>query len=159
MTNFHFFWTSKSPFSQWHPANFKIQFNCAEQFMMYTKAMVFGNYDIAIKILESNDPREQKSLGRQVKNFDPELWDKISQNIVFMGNYFKFTQNNNLLVNLLDTDNQLLVEASPYDKIWGIGIDKDDPKINDTSNWGLNLLGRVLTNVRNYIKLKLKEKI
>lgn len=110
-----FFW--HGVFSQWHPCNFVIDgimYNCAEQYMMAEKARLFKDETILQSILSTSDPKEQKSLGRLIKNFDPKVWDNVCREIVKRGNIAKFTQNSELLVQLLKTKNTLLAEASPY---------------------------------------------
>lgn len=125
---------------------------------MYHKAILFNDIKIANKILKSESPREQKSLGRKVSNFDINRWNKKAKDVVETGNYCKFTQNNNLKKILLETYPKILVEASPYDKIWGIGLNETDAKRTRPENWpGTNWLGIVLTKVRN--KILLEEKI
>ena len=151
--SFHMFWGG--PFSQWCPSRFNIDgrsFNCAEQYMMWSKATLFGNDEKATQILDSGSPREQKALGRQVSNFDTDRWNQVACYYVYKGNLAKFTQNPDLLQDLLDTYPLTLVEASPYDKIWGIGLDAKDPRAYDRSTWlGTNWLGQVLTDLRNHI--------
>lgn len=147
---FTFFWNG--PFGQWHLSDFTVNditFNCAEQYMMYEKAMLFEDYDTAVKILETDDPWEQKALGRTVSDFDPDQWNEVARDIVFAGNVAKFTQNNQLKEVLLKTKGTTLVEASPYDKIWGIGLKQNDPRALNRETWrGSNWLGEVLTEVR-----------
>lgn len=149
---FTFFYRTAHPFSQWYECNYEIDgihFNTAEQCMMYGKAMLFGDVEIAQKVLTVKHPRDQKALGRQVKNFIPEVWEREAKNIVYKANYAKFTQNENLKKFLLDTKGTTLVEASPTDVIWGIGMDENDPKRFDRSEWrGTNWLGEVLTQLR-----------
>lgn len=159
----HFFWKSKlsqwstSPFtddkfmSEYLPFN-KVAFVCAEQYMMFHKAMIMGDFDTAKKILETTDPKEQQSLGRQVSGYDEVLWDRTRYDVVKRGNILKFRQNPELKKMLFDTYPRQLVEASPHDKIWGVGLDETDPMINDPENWrGRNLLGKVLTEVRDIL--------
>ena len=144
-----FFW--KGSFSQWKhsPVIFRCkQFNCAEQFMMYYKAICFKDEKTAEAILASNDPREQKAFGRDVKNYIDSDWNKVRQDIVWIGNYLKFTQHESLRNELLDTGNRLLVEASPYDRIWGIGYSEDEAEAH-MDDWGQNLLGKTITSVRD----------
>ena len=140
------------PLSQWHRCEFTINgqaFNTAEQFMMYGKAMLFGDLEIAEKILRSKTPHDQKNYGRQVRGFDEQRWTLFREGLVFAGNYAKFKQNPPLLQYLLDTQGTTLVEASPVDNIWGIGLGEGDPRALQRSQWqGLNLLGKVLTQVR-----------
>jgi ribA/ribD-fused uncharacterized protein len=150
---FTFFFTEASPFSQWYPCRFEangVTFNCAEQYMMHGKALLFDDADVAAEILEAFHPRQHKALGRKVKNFDNSTWTRERMRIVKDGNRAKFTQNAELLDVLLATKGTTLVEASPYDKIWGIGLGEKDPRANDPAQWqGKNLLGIVLTELRD----------
>lgn len=117
--------------------------------MMYSKAMLFGDNNVAQQILKTSDPKAQKALGRKVKGFDEVLWNQHKCSIVEQGTYLKFSQNLELKKQLLATGNKILVEGSPYDTIWGVGLKWDDPKILDQKNWrGQNLLGEALMRVR-----------
>lgn len=114
--------------------------------------------------MSTSNPRIQKKIGRKVANFVPEKWAEMRTwgegeerpycwQIVWKANYAKFTQNKGLKKELLDTEGRLLVEASPYDVIWGIGLGEDDPMVDDPANWqGTNWLGEVITDVRKAIK-------
>ena len=150
-----FFWNGF--LSQWHLCQFNDEsgqeFSCAEQYMMFEKAALFHDTETAKKILNTESPREQKALGRKVENFNPELWETRKKIIVYRGNLFKFVQNERLLSRLTDTGNRTIVEASPYDKIWGIGMHEDDNGIENPKNWkGENLLGEILTTLRDNLK-------
>lgn len=151
MSNYEFFWSG--PFSQWYKAPFIIdgrKFNTCEQWMMWNKAMLFNDTETAEAILKTSDPRQQKALGRAVKNFDDAKWMAVAYDIVVQGNRSKFTQNPQLFETLKATGDKTLVEASPYDRRWGIGMGEDDPGIEDPKNWrGENLLGKALTQVRD----------
>ncbi len=126
-----------------------LQFNCAEQFMMYHKAIAMKDNETASKILQEKQPQAQKALGREVKNYNEEVWNRQRLNVVYLGNYYKYTQNEELLKILLSTKNTLLVEASPFDKIWGIGLDSYDARLVSPDMWpGKNYLGKVLTLLR-----------
>lgn len=153
MEKFTFFWSG--PFSNWYPAPLKIDdivYNCSEQHMMAEKTRMFGDIETLNKIMSAVDPRDQKRYGRQVKGFDKEKWDAIARNIVFKGCYAKFTQNNDIKQALLATVGTTLVEASPEDRIWGIGLHKSDPKAQNRDTWrGTNWLGETLTKVREKI--------
>lgn len=157
MEKFTFFWNG--PFSQWHPSPFEAldrRFTCAEQFMMYCKADAMEDFETAEKIMQTSDPKQQKALGRQVKNFDVELWENISFYVVSIGSVHKFQQNPVLLEELLATKGTTLVEASPYDKIWGIGLAANDPRALDRTKWlGENRLGNILTQVRDKYEWKI----
>lgn len=142
-------------FSQWFPSVFEIygmKFVTAEQFMMYCKAIVFSDMKAASQILKTSNPEKQKRIGRLVKNFNDEIWDQHKLQVVYMGNYAKFTQNADLNNELKNTGYRLLVEASPTDKIWGIGLGLNNKLIYDRNNWrGQNYLGKIITKVRNDI--------
>ena len=100
-------------------------------------------------------PDDQKRYGREVKNFDIPIWQKHAISIVYKANYAKYTQNEDLKKALLATSGTTLVEASPYDKIWGIGLKASDPKAKDRKTWrGSNWLGEILTKVREDILRK-----
>ncbi len=156
MNNYEFFWSG--PFSQWYPSVFHcdgVKFYTAEQYMMVHKAILFKDLKMINKILKTKNPREQKALGRKVANFDANKWNNKAKEIVERGNYCKFSQNKDLKKILLDTYPKILVEASPYDKIWGIGLNEDDALRTKPENWpGTNWLGIVLTKVRNNILLE-----
>lgn len=149
---FTYFWRTASPFSNWHPCSFEIDgitFNSSEQHMMYHKALLFKDMETASKILEEKTPGKQKALGREVKNFDQKVWAEHCKGIVYEGNKAKFTQNENLLKRLLKTQGTTIVEASPVDQIWGIGLAEDDPRAKSRHTWqGKNLLGEILTELR-----------
>lgn len=155
MEKFTFFWHTASPFSQWHPADFIVnglQYTSAEQYMMHQKALLFGDLKIAEQIMSTNSASVQKKLGRQVKGFDQTVWEAECQRIVYEGNQAKFTQNEELLEALLATRGTTLVEASPDDRIWGVGLAEDNPRIRNRSTWrGTNWLGEILTRLREEI--------
>lgn len=146
------FWQPPGVFGQWTDSVFTVDgvtYRCAEQFMMAEKARLFGDEATRAKILASESPREHKALGRAVKNFDGAVWDAACLDIVVRGNLAKFGQDPRLRAALLATGDKLLVEASPLDKIWGVGLRADDPRIHDPANWrGQNLLGEALMRVR-----------
>lgn len=127
-------------------------FNYAEQYMMYNKAITFSDTEIAKNILLESKPSNIKKYGRQVKNFDSKVWDRVKFDIVVKGNYLKFSQNDKLRDILISTGDSILVEASPTDKIWGIGMSQRDPLRHDVKNWkGQNLLGKALMKVRDML--------
>lgn len=120
--------------------------------MMYRKAMLFKDFDVAEMIMEQSHPRKQKFLGRQVRGFDEEVWMANCQDIMVPGLVSKFTQDTYSLNVMLDSVGTVLVEASPYDRVWGIGMTKDDPRATDPTQWeGKNLLGIVLMKARDII--------
>lgn len=153
-----FFWNGI--YSNWYPCKFTVEdrtFNCSEQFMMYCKAMYFKDFEIVEQVMKTENPKLQKSLGRKVKNFDPVEWDKVCMDYVYDGCLAKFDQNEWLRIRLLVEGNKRnFVEASPYDKIWGVGLDENNPLIDNPVNWkGKNYLGKMLDKV--YTTLKSKE--
>lgn len=145
-------------FSQWYRCRFvvnRIQYNCAEQFMMAEKARLFGDTEAEKRIMSFTSPRDQKAEGRKVKNFDASKWNAVAKDKVYEGNYAKFSQNQELQKKLFDTEGTILVEASPTDTIWGIGRAEDDPLALDRKTWrGTNWLGEVLTKLRDDLKSK-----
>lgn len=146
---YEFFWDGI--FSNWYYSDFIVDgilFNCGEQYMMYHKAMTFGDTKIAQKIMETYSPREQKALGRKVTNYDDNTWSEVRYDLVKKGLKEKFLQNPNLKNYLLAYKGYIIVEASPYDTIWGIGY-KDVDAINNIDDWGQNLLGKILTELSN----------
>ncbi|MPS63779.1 MAG: DUF1768 domain-containing protein [Chryseobacterium sp.] len=160
---FLFFWghtakdeITKSCFSQWFPFKFEengIVYITAEHYMMAGKAKLFNDEEILGKILEANSPNQAKSLGRKVKNFDPKIWDEHKYEIVKQGNLLKFSQNEKFKEFLLSTNDKILVEASPYDKIWGIGMLETDTRAENPLLWnGENLLGFALMEVRDELR-------
>lgn len=152
-----YFWKTSDrygTFSQWYKSDFTdidgIKYNCAEQFMMYQKAILFGDNDVATEILNESNPKNIKALGRKIKNFNQQEWNKNKFEIVIAGNFYKFTQNNILRDILLNTKDEIIAEASPLDKIWGIGI--DEKAAESGAGWkGENLLGKALMVVRDMI--------
>ena len=120
--------------------------------MMAEKARLFGDIETSKKILMAKHPHDAKLLGREVKNFDPKVWNDHKFSIVVKGNYFKFSQDEELKVFLVGTKNRVLVEASPRDAIWGIGMSQDDEGVNNPNVWkGQNLLGYALMEVRDQL--------
>lgn len=154
MSQFHFFYGG--PFSQWYRSNFEIDgvtYNCAEQYMMAMKATVFGDFETLTKIMSAKHPSEQKALGRLVKGFRYEVWDKLAKALVYRANIAKFTADPALKSYILGTGDFELVEASPTDRIWGIGLAEGHPDIEDRSKWqGTNYLGVVLMQVRDTLR-------
>lgn len=143
---------TKSCLSQWYESSFTVDgivYQTAEHWMMAAKARLFGDEESLLQILDSSDPKAAKALGRKVKNFDGSLWDENARRVVTEGNIAKFSQNYHLREFLLGTGDALLVEASPYDRIWGIGLKADDERSKNPAKWqGQNLLGFALMDVR-----------
>ncbi|MFC4373705.1 NADAR family protein [Nocardia halotolerans] len=138
--------------SQWWPASFVVDgvdFATAEHYMMWRKALLFGDADIATRVLEVAHPSEAKNLGRRVRNFDEQVWDRARFDIVVAGSVAEFGQDEALGGYLAGTAGRVLVEASPMDRVWGIGLTADDPRAADPARWrGLNLLGFALMRAR-----------
>jgi len=153
---FVFFWGG--PFSQWYQHPFvvgEVEYNCCEQFMMAMKAKMFSDFEAWHKIMAAKNPKEQKAIGRTVKNFNPDSWNIVCKEVVYVANKAKFSDPE-LQKILLDTGDREIVEASPYDKIWGVGLAEDNPLILDKENWdGTNWLGQILTRVREDFKAKI----
>lgn len=161
---FIFFWghtvrpgrITKACLSQWFSCNFTVEdvsYHTTEQYMMAQKALLFGDQNTFEKIMASDNPKDYKALGRLVQHFDSNLWDERKFEIVCRGNRAKFSQNPELAAFLLDTGKCVLVEASPYDDIWGVKLGLDDAKIQNPNNWaGLNLLGFALMKTRDWLK-------
>ena len=117
--------------------------------MMHGKALLFGDVTSAQRILDTDSPAHQRALGRKVEHFDNALWQRERELLVYQGNHGRFTQNQAYLEALLATAGTELVEASPRDSIWGIGLAADDSRALDRERWrGAYLLGQVLTRLR-----------
>ena len=138
--------------SNWYPVKFTVDsvaFSSMEQFMMYKKALYFGDYNIAKRILASNDVAYIKELGRLVSNYNESYWNGIRQIVVFEGLLAKFSQNESLKEQLKATNGSILAECAVKDRIWGIGLSMDDLNRLDINRWkGQNLLGYTLMMVR-----------
>ena len=143
---------SKACFSQWFAAPFAvdgIRYATAEHWMMAGKARLFGDDAALARVLANDDPVAAKQAGREVRGYDEARWREHRFDLVVAGNLAKFSQHPALAAFLLGTGDQLLVEASPVDAIWGIGLAADDPRAHDPAQWpGLNLLGFALMQVR-----------
>lgn len=139
--------------SNWYLSNFAVEgipFSSMEQYMMYKKALCFGDKAIAMQILETMDVSRIKELGRVVSGYDDNYWSGIRQIIVYHGLLEKFRQNDDLKKHILNTGNAVLAECAVKDKIWGIGLSMKDPDRFDRAKWeGQNLLGYTLMMVRD----------
>jgi len=161
--DFVFFWghedrgngLSKACLSQWWPCWFEVDgryYNCAEQFMMAEKARLFGDEETRALMMEEHGPMAIKKLGRRVRGYDDEVWRSARYEVVVKGNVAKFSQNEELQQFLIGTANKVLVEASPKDSVWGIGIDESHPDAINLARWpGENLLGFALMEVRDIL--------
>jgi ribA/ribD-fused uncharacterized protein len=150
------FWQDKDIYSNFYPSPFTVDgkfFQCSEQYFMYCKAVYFNDHTTAAEIMAEPVPLKCKKLGRRVKNYDESAWDKVRELYMFDACFNKFRQNQVIKEQLLATGSRLLVEASPFDKIWGIGLAEDNDDALDTAKWrGSNLLGKVLMDVREKLK-------
>jgi len=153
-----FFWNPPNWPSQWTLVPFTLDshtFSCCEQAMMYRKAVLFHDADSAQRILAATTPAEHKRLGRAVSNFDHKLWDAHKNRIVYEINYAKYSQHRLFADKLLSTGDKVLVEASPLDRVWGVGMSpKECVKLASLEEaervWrGENLLGKALMAVRS----------
>lgn len=156
ITNEHvFFWGNQDVFSNWYPVKFRLYgqvFANSEQAMMYAKACLMGDQVSADAILKTSDPRKAKAIGRKITPWNEALWVESRMPIMVEILSEKFS-NSSLKAKLLATGDKKIVEASPYDKIWGIGMGENDPGVDDSDNWdGLNLLGEALMIVREKFK-------
>lgn len=157
-----FFWSG--PFSQWYRSPFEINgstYRTAEHWMMASKAALFQDTAVMAEIMKAKDPSDVKALGRQIAGYDDETWRKVRFQIVCRGSYEKFRQSPELLAYLLDTGDREIVEASPYDKIWGVGMGaaaaatfyREQMLAYDWCEWpGLNLLGEALMAARTMLQ-------
>lgn len=152
----YFFFAERDMFSNWYPSAFEAdgkKYQHVEQYMMERKALLFGDIEIAEKIMNSNAPVTAKALGRKVRGYKEEVWKENREEIVFQGLMAKFSSNDLLKNALLETENAPLVEASPYDAIWGIKLPMNHPDSLDPKKWrGLNLLGKVLEKTRQSLQ-------
>lgn len=144
-------------FSEWYPTSFKDDkgtvFVTVEQYKTYHKALLMGDKKTASKVLQTDNPKEHKALGRSVENWNPTLWNKHAEAICFQGNLLKFKQNSRLAHWLNKTDELRLVNANPYDCVWGIGLEMEDKRVLDPRAWrGQNRLGTVLMRVRTELR-------
>ena len=138
--------------SNWYPSPFTVEkknFSSMEQFMMYRKAICFGDEAVSKNILSTDDASQIKALGRQVKNYDEHIWNGIRQIVVYKGLLAKFSQNEDLKDRLKSTGEAILAECAVKDLIWGVGLSMKDPDRLDKTKWkGQNLLGYTLMMVR-----------
>ncbi|WP_295732436.1 NADAR family protein, partial [uncultured Muribaculum sp.] len=164
--DFVFFWShrdresqiGKNCLSQWYVRPFivdGISYNCMEQYLMAEKARLFDDEDVENQIMKESNQTIIKKLGRQVHGYDDAVWSKVRQQISIRGNYEKFSQNEDLKEYLLSTEDKILVEASPKDNIWGIGLDEFSSDATRPENWrGQNILGFALMEAREIIRYK-----
>ena len=142
--------------SNWYPSTFALDgvtFSSMEQYMMYRKAVCFGDDKVAAQILATEDVAEIKALGRIVSGYDESLWNGVRQIVIYEGLLAKFSQNPDLRKQLKGTGNAVLAECAVKDRIWGIGLSMHDPDRLDRAKWqGQNLLGYALMMVREKLR-------
>lgn len=152
-----FFWQHDSIYSNFYypckihinAGNKVLTFHNSEALFMYLKATMFDDDYMAQSIYDDQRPFMAKRLGKLVKGFTNEIWKDMREQAMYIACWEKFSQNEDLAVELLNTGELEIVEASPIDFIWGVGLAPDDPKVLDPANWkGLNLLGKTLMRVR-----------
>ncbi|MBK3779842.1 NADAR family protein [Paraburkholderia aspalathi] len=150
------FWRTADIYSNWHLAAFAERgrsFSSTEQYMMWAKAVRFGCYVLAAKMLAVHKVKKLKEMGRDVTGYNEEAWERERMPMMVRACWLKFTQNPAMRDELLATGERILVEASPDDKIWGILLGEDDPRALDEKQWlGRNLLGYALMDVRRLIR-------
>ena len=159
-----YFYGSKGKYgflSNFYKCNFEcfinnniVEFNCSEQYFMYFKCITFdpNNSELLNMILKETNPVKIKSLGRKVNNFDEKIWTSKKYSVMLNALYYKFSQNSILQQKLLNTDNKKLYEASPRDRIWGIGFSAEKAIHIETIKYGCNLLGNALMEIRDKFK-------
>ncbi len=161
--DFLFFWghtpgpgTGPWCLSQWWPAPFTVdgrEYATAEHWMMWHKAVLFGDERVAEAVLAAPKPARAKALGRQVQGFTREKWERERFAIVVAGSVAKFAAHDDLRAYLLGTGDRVLVEASPNDAVWGIGIAASHPDAPHPERWpGTNLLGLALMEARAQLR-------
>jgi ribA/ribD-fused uncharacterized protein len=163
---FLFFWghtpkgtdVDASCLSQWFPRAFSVdgvRYATAEHYMMAGKARLFGDEAALARVIAAPDPSEVKAVGRTVQGFDDARWREARSKVVVEGNVAKFGQHEDLARYLLSTGDRVLVEASPRDQIWGIGMGAGNPDARSPGRWrGLNLLGFALMEVRSALRAR-----
>ena len=142
--------------SNWYLSEFTVDgvsFSSMEQYMMYKKAVLFEDTDIAAQIMDTDDVVAIKEFGRRVSGYNDSVWNGMRQVIIYKGLIEKFRQNKDLLKALLNTGNNILAECAVNDHIWGIGLSMTDDRRNDINAWkGQNLLGYSLMLVRDELR-------
>lgn len=151
-----YFWNGI--YSNWYPCKIydefsKLNFENTEQAFMWYKANLFKDDEVKKQIELTGNPKLVKQLGRQIKNYDDVIWNEARFGWMLAVNLMKFSQHQYLRQALIETGTRTMVEASPLDKVWGVGLDENNPLILDERNWqGQNLLGKVLMRVRESIQ-------
>ena len=158
-SDYLFFYRAAHPFSNFHPAKFVVDgqvYHCAEQYLMYRKALHFGDAHAAQQILQARTPSECKRWGRRVKGFDEAGWAQVRADTAYDTLWHKFSRNSKMQAALLNSGDKILVEAAPSDRIWGIGFGEQDAW-EHRHQWGENLLGETLMRVRAALRAQLKD--
>lgn len=154
------FYTKEDELSNWYMRNFKIKsitFNCGEQAMMYSKAMLFGDHNVAQEILDAKHPWEHKRLGKKVKGFVQEVWDDRCVPIVRTVSFHRCSQHKDIKDLLIAARGTTIVEASGTDRLWGVGFTENDPRIHQRELWGKNLLGFIhMDNCERLYQLEIR---
>lgn len=144
--------------SNWFLSDFEkdgVHFSSMEQYMMYQKAVLFKDSEIALQIMSTSDVGKIKAFGRSVRNYEETVWNGVRQIIIYEGLIEKFAQNNELRELLLATQQHILAECAVQDRIWGIGLSMKDENRFDMSKWnGQNLLGFSLMKVREQMQAR-----
>lgn len=156
-----FFWGHREPrsgvdsacLSQWYPSPFSVDgvtYATAEHWMMAGKARLFGDVEAERRAVAAPHPKAAKTIGRQVRGFDEQRWVDARFELIVRGNVAKFGAHDDMRAFLLGTGDRVLVEASPLDRLWGVGLAADDERAGDPQRWrGLNLLGFALMEARS----------
>ena len=158
ITSSHLYFYTARPFHNWlvSPNQLTVKgysFDSTEKAFMYLKADFFGDYEVAKLIYQESDPAKAKALGRLVNGYDDAVWSCVREGMMTYVNLLKYRGNKEWAYQLLDTGDRTIVEASPIDKVWGVGLAEKDPLILDERNWrGLNLLGKSLMTVREMLR-------
>jgi ribA/ribD-fused uncharacterized protein len=146
----------KFVFSQWYPSTFLVdgvEYKSAEHWMMGQKALLFGDVEMFGRIVKADKPAEVKELGRSIRDFNESVWNTHKFRIVIAGSIHKFNQHKGLLEFLLSSGDRVIVEASPVDRVWGIGLTQDAKRVEDPNTWrGENLLGFALMAARDFLR-------
>ena len=155
-----FFWGGC--FSNWYKVSINLPlfedaqsetFNCVEQYMMAAKAHEFVDETARLAIMKASNPKQQKALGRMVAPFDPDKWNNVARDRIYPAIYMKFNEHEDLKKILLSTGKKIIAEASPFDRVWGIGMGWTEEGIDNPANWkGTNFLGEVIMRVRDHIE-------
>lgn len=150
-----FYFHASCPLSHFHPSPFvvnDVEFPHMENYLMFSKAILFKDFDSAKRIMGEADPLLCKRYGRNVKHYEDALWVKHREDIALRGNIHKYQQNEGPRKFLMGTEHRMLVEAAPHDKIWGIGFNSVVAPDTPRSRWGLNLHGKVQMRAREFIR-------